>query len=141
MSSHPLQMLKRGLVLSLLVLLLCPLNSRAQDICFDDATAARMIVTLEQAKISEQQLQAQAGGNAELQTQVDILRGTIKLYEDQIAVYKNMATMNQQMSDMKDKACAEQVKAATPTWGQNMQKYLTGAGVMGVLGLAAIFIL
>jgi hypothetical protein len=100
-----------------------------------------MVVALEQAKIAEAQLSTQAGGNAELQTQVDILRGTIKLYEDQIVVYKNMSEMNTKMSDMKDKACEAQVKAATPTFTQNMTKYLTGVGIGGVLAGLAILLL
>jgi hypothetical protein len=99
-----------------------------------------MVVALERARISEAQLQAQAGGNSELQVQVDILRGTIKLYEDQIAVYKSMAEMNSKLSDMKDKACEAQVKAATPTFMENMTKYLTGAGVMGVLGVLILLL-
>lgn len=128
-----------GLLLS--GLFLYPTNSFAQGVCFDDAMAGQMVVALEQARITEEQLAAQADGNAELQTQVNILRETIKLMEDQIVVYKNMAEMNAKMSDMKDKACIEQVKAAKPTFMQNMTKYLTGAGVTAILGGLAIILL
>jgi hypothetical protein len=100
-----------------------------------------MVVELERAKIMEQQLSAQSSGNVELQNQIDILKTTINLYQEQITVYKNMQEMNQKMGEMKDKACTEQIKAATPTFMDNMQKYLTGAGIMGVLGIAAIFLL
>lgn len=100
-----------------------------------------MVVALEKAKIAEEQLSAQAGGNAELQNQVDILRGTIKLYEDQILVYKNMQDMNTKMGDMKDKACVEQVKAATPTVSQNMGKYSLGAVIGAILTGIAILVL
>lgn len=126
-------------VLLLSVMFLWPLNSFA-DVTFDDATASRMVVSLEQAKITEEQLSLQAASNAELQAQVDILKGTIKLMEDQIVVYKNMAEMNQKMSDMKDRACVEQVKAAKPTFGQNMSKYLTGAAGGGVF-IGLLFLL
>jgi hypothetical protein len=100
-----------------------------------------MVVALERARISEAQLQAQAGGNSELQVQVDILRGTIKLYEDQIAVYKSMAEMNVKLSDLKDKACEAQVKAATPTFWENIGKYFTGAGIGAALAGVAILLL
>lgn len=129
------------IALLLSVILLWPLNSFGQGVCFDDETAGAMVVALEKAKIVEQQLSVQVNGNAELQTQVDILRNTIKLYEDQIAVYKSMSEMNQKMGDMKDKVCQEQIKAATPTFMDNMGKYLTGAGIMGVLGLIGIILL
>jgi hypothetical protein len=122
-------------------LLLFPSNSQAQNVCFDDKTAGAMVVALEKAKIAEEQLATQAGGNIELQNQVDILRGTIKLYEDQIVVYKNMSEMNTKMGDMKDKACAEQVKAVTPTFTQNMGKYSLGAVVGAILTGIALLVL
>ena len=100
-----------------------------------------MVVALEQAKIAEQQLLTQAGGNTELQSQIDILRNTIKLYEEQIIVYKNMTEMNSKMQEMKDKACAEQIKAATPTFMDNMTKYLTGIGIGGILAGIVILVL
>ncbi len=132
--------MKRIILIMAFIILLYPLNSPAQ-VCFDDKTAGAMVVALEQAKIAEAQLSTQAGGNAELQNQVDILRGTIRLYEDQIAVYRNMAEMSQKMSDMKDKACQEQIKAATPTFTQNIGKYFTGAGIGAILTGIVILLL
>lgn len=134
-------MRKLGIALFLLALLLFPSNSFGQSICFDDATASRMVVALEQAKITEQQLSAQSSGSLELQTQIDILRQTISLYQEQIIVYKNMAEMNSKMTEMKDKACVEQIKAATPTFMDNIQKYLTGVGIGGILAGIAILLL
>jgi len=100
-----------------------------------------MLVALEKAKLSEQQLSVQANANTELQMQLEILRGTIKLYEEQIVVYKNMADMNNKMGDIKDKACADQVKAATPTFIDNLVKYVAGAGVgAGLLGVILILL-
>ena len=102
---------------------------------------------MEQAKITEQQLSVAGDKDANLRQQTEILRGTIKLYEEQIAAYKdqtvifkNMIDMQNKMSDMKDKACEAQVKAATPTFWDNMTKYIVGAaggaGILGVLLLA-----
>jgi hypothetical protein len=100
-----------------------------------------MVVALEQAKITEQQLSTKLEGNTELQNQIDILRNTIKLYEEQIIVYNNMTEMNKKMGELKDKACADQVKAATPTFMDNMKKYLVGMGIGGVLVGIAILVL
>jgi hypothetical protein len=134
-------MKKLGIVLLLLVLLLFPLNSFAQDICFDEATAGRMIVALEQAKIASQQLEVQAGSNSELQQQLEILKGTIKLMEDQIVVYKNIQDMNKQMSDAKDKLHEQELKAVKPTFWDNMQKYIVGGGIGAAVAVAIILIL
>lgn len=99
-----------------------------------------MVVALEQAKIAEQQLSVQAGSNTELQAQVDILKGTIKLLEDQIAIHKSMSETLKAMGDTKDKLCAEQIKAATPTFMDNVKTYTFGAGIGAAL-LGVILIL
>jgi hypothetical protein len=130
-----------ALLLLAILLLLWPLNSFAQGVAFDDATAGQIVVALEKAKITEQQLSLEAESNAELREQVDILKGTIKLMEDQIVVYRNLAEMNKQMSEAKDKACQEAIKAAKPTFWENAQKYLVGIGIGGILAGVAILIL
>ena len=134
------QTLKYAAVSLLLAIFLFPLNSHA-EVCFDDITSGKMVVALEQAKITEQQLSTKLEGNTELQNQIDILRNTIKLYEEQIIVYNNMTEMNKRMGELKDKACADQVKAATPTFMDNMKKYLVGMGIGGLLVGIAIVVL
>ncbi len=134
-------MLKPGIVLLLLALFLCPLNSQAQDICFDDATASRMVVALEQAKIAEQQLTLAATGNTELQQQSDILKGTVRLLEDQITVYKNMIDMQNKMAEAKDKAFEQQLKAATPTFMQKLQQNFLAGGIGAILAAVGILLL
>jgi len=100
-----------------------------------------MVVALEQAKITEKQLSIQLAGNTELQVQLDSLRSVIKLYEEQIIVYKNMVETNDKISKMKDNACNELIKAAKPTFMDNVKKYLVGAGIGGLLVGAAILLL
>jgi hypothetical protein len=124
----------------LLGILLWPLSSFAQ-VTFDDVTAGKMVVALEQARIVEKQLTVMAEENAELQGQLDTLKGTIKLMEEQSIIYQNLIAMNKQMSDAKDKACADAVKAASPTWWDNMSKYLAGVGVGAAFAIAAVLIL
>lgn len=127
--------------LLLLAILLWPLNSFAQGVCFDDMTAGRIVVALEQAKIAEGQIEALNGSSSELIQQKEILQGTIRLLQDQIATYKSMSEMNQKMGDMKDKACQEQIKAAAPTFMDNLTKYLSGAGIGAILTAVVILLL
>jgi hypothetical protein len=126
-------MLSCVLVLLLWATLLFPANSFAQGVCFDDKVAGDMVVALEQAKIAEQQLEVAAGTNEELLKQKEILKETIKLREDQIAVFKSMAEMQNTISIAKDKVCEERVKAATPTFMDNVTKYMTGAAGGAIL--------
>lgn len=133
--------MKKIIIIVLLILFLCPLNSQAQDICFDDATAGRMVVVLEQAKIAEQQLLISADKDMESQKQIGILQGTIKLLEDRISLHEAMRKTDAAFSDMKDKAFEQQLKAATPTFMQNLGKYFTGAGIGAILTGIVIIIL
>jgi uncharacterized protein YlxW (UPF0749 family) len=125
----------------LLGLFLCPLNSYAQNLCFDDEASSRMIVTIERANICEQQLTATSESNAELQRQVDLKEETIRLQAEQITLYKSMDEMKATISAAKDTVCKEQIKAASPTFWQNMGKYATGGVIGAVLAVAAMLIL
>lgn len=100
-----------------------------------------MVVALEQAKITAEQLEVNTGGNAELQQQVDILKGTIKLMEDQIVVYKNLQDMQKQMSDAKDKLVAEQLKAATPTFMDKLKSNILAGGIGAAAAVVIILLI
>jgi uncharacterized membrane protein YcaP (DUF421 family) len=100
-----------------------------------------MVVALEQAKITVEQLETQTGSNAELQSQVDILKGTIKLMEDQIVIYKNLQDMQAKMSEAKDQLHEQELKAAKPTFWGNMQKYIVGGGIGAAVTAAIILLL
>ena len=125
--------------------------SVAQDISVsplatNDSIAGRMLVAVEQRAQLVQMVAAGEGRIEELNKQIkwkdeeiahleEIIRlqdEKIQLYVDKEKVYQEKDKTNQLMSDMKDKACIEQVKAAKPTFGQNMTKYLTGFGAGGV---------
>lgn len=125
----------------LLAILLWPLNSFAADTCFSEEVAGQMVVALEQAKIAAQQLETQSGGNVELQSQVDILKGTVKLMEDQIVVYKNLQDMQAKMSEAKDQLHEQELKAVAPTFWGNVQKYIVGGGIGAVVTAAIILLL
>jgi hypothetical protein len=129
------------IALLLLVILLCPLNSFAVEACFDETTAGRMVVALEQKDFCEQQLAIQLGSNAELQQQKDILLETTKLKDEQLIIYKNMVDMQTKLSEAKDKLHAEELKAAKPTFMQELGKYAIGAaGGAGILLLIIVLL-
>lgn len=88
---------------------------------------------MEQARFTEQQLVVMAEQNGELQKQLDIVKATVKLLEEQIIAYKTYQETLKALSDAKDEACKEQIKAATPTFWQNLQKYFVGVGIGGLL--------
>jgi hypothetical protein len=134
-------MLSFSIALTLSAILLCPLNSFAQDICFSESIAIRMVVALEQAKIAEQQLTVASGINAELQQQLEILKTSVKLLEDQIVVYKNMDEMKAQMSAAKDDLFKEQLKAAQPSFMDKVKSNVLAGGVGALLAVVVILLL
>lgn len=132
-------MLSCGIVLLLSAFLLCPASSAAQETCFADDVAGRMVVALERAKILEQQVAVSQGGNAELQQQIDILKGTVQLLEDQVRIYRNMAAMQEQMATVKERLCDEEIKAARPTLMHQVGTHGVAFGLGAIL--AGLFVL
>jgi GTP1/Obg family GTP-binding protein len=140
------------LVLILLVSPCFPSNSFAQEVayqenCFSDPVADQMLVYIERCKILEQQSDACSGGNAELLQQIDSLKLIIKGYQDYIAIMKekeqmriDMATMKDDMWKIKEQAYQEQIKAAKPTFMQEVGKYSNGA-IIGAILTAIICLL
>lgn len=100
-----------------------------------------MVVAVEQAKIAEQQLTVASGINVELQQQLEILKTSVKLLEDQIVVYKNMDEMNVQMSAAKDDLFKEQLKAAQPSFMDKVKSNVLAGGVGAVLAVVVILLL
>jgi hypothetical protein len=79
-----------------------------------------MVVALEQAKFTEEQLAASNGQSAELIQQ------------------KEMST---KMGEMQDKACKEQIKAATPTFMQRLQQNFLAGGIGAAIAAVVILLL
>jgi hypothetical protein len=93
-----------------------------------------MLIALEQAKIVEQQLaNSSVEQSAELQKQLEIVRENVKFMEEQIEIYKGLLVTAKTMQEMKDKVCAEEIDKATPSFWDNLQKYLAGVGIGGIL--------
>jgi hypothetical protein len=134
-------MLSFAIALSLSAFLLFPANSAAQETCFTDDVAGRMVVALEQARIIEQQVAVSQGGNAELQQQVEILKGTVQLLEDQVRIYRNMAAMQEQMATVKDRLCDEEVKAARPTLMHQVGTHGVAFGLGAILAGLVVLLL
>jgi hypothetical protein len=123
------------------VILLFPSNSFPQDTCFSEDTAKQMVVTLERAKITEQQLEVELEASEELTKQLDILKGTIKLLEEQLAIYKNMQEMNSKLSLAKDQLHEQELKAATPTFMEKLKDNVFAGGIGAAIAVVVMLVL
>jgi hypothetical protein len=106
-----------------------------------------MIVALEKCKLIEQELTATAGASEELKQQIAILKESIRAMEGLIALqkqkeemYQNMLEMDKALMAAKDKSCREQIKAAKPTFFQELGKYSAG-GVAGAIIVGVLLLL
>ena len=130
---------KLVIVLLLLGTLLYPSSSFAQQsVCFDEKVAGALIVAIEQKTYCEQQLVVSVAEVSELQKQIDIRKETEKLKDEQIVILKNLIETNKKLDEAKDKLHAEELKAAQPTFMQNLGKFAIGGVVGAVLAVTAI---
>lgn len=81
-----------------------------------------MVVALEQKNYCEQQLLVKNDTEAELQKQLELKNATIKLLE-------NMVEMQKKLDATKDKLHADELKAAKPTFWDNLGKIGIGIGI------------
>ncbi len=158
---------KCALAILLLVFLLLPLVCAAQDTsaslpATNDSPAGRMLVLIEQRNQIEQLIASGEGRIEELNKQLvwkdeEILhlQEIIKLKDEKIQLYiekdavrqdtekmyQNKEKTMQTLYDAKDKAYEERIKAATPTFMDNMTKYVTGVGIGGILAGIVLLLL
>lgn len=65
----------------------------------------------------------------------------IQMYIDKEKIYQDKEKTNQSFSDMKDKACQEQVKAATPSFMDKLKSNFLAGGIGAVLAAVVILLL
>jgi len=112
------------------------------------SVASRLLVAIEQRGLCEQQLTTGGEGQIELKNKITMLDEKIQLLEDigklkdeKIELYKSKEEVAKQMTNIKDKACADAVKAASPTFWGNMSKYLGGVGIGVILTVVGFMVL
>ena len=98
-------------------------------------------MALEQRNYCEQQLVVKNDAEAELKKQIAIKSDTIKLLEEQIGIYKNLVDMQKKMDATKDKLHADELKAAKPTFMDNLGKIGIGIGIGIVVTIGVVLIL
>jgi hypothetical protein len=80
--------MKLVILLSSLLLFTTPLY--AEDICFTEPVAKKMIVDLELKKNYEEQLEYYREGNKELEYQIKLMKEVNSLQKEQISQYKDL---------------------------------------------------
>ena len=130
-----------AIVLLLSAFLFCPPNLRAGEICFSEEVAGRMVVELERNALLKEQLVLQEQMTRELSQQVDSLKEIVRLQKEQIDASNNMIESQKKMAEAQDANCRQLIKAAKPTFLDNVKSNVLAGGVGAVLAVVAILLL
>jgi hypothetical protein len=95
-------------------------------------------VTLERGGFTEKQLPMCIAEKDEIIQQKAILMETLRLKEEQNVILKNLIETQKKFDEAKDKLHAEELKAAKPTFMDNLGKIGIGIGIGIVLTIGAV---
>jgi TolA-binding protein len=147
---NPRQTIKKCVVVIMLwVFLLLPWVCVAQDISVSQLdTASRMLIALEQKVYLEKEIAIGDARVAELEEQLKLVNAKIVLLQDiidlqnaKIELYKSKEEVKDKLDAEKDKLHQQELKAAKPSFMDEVRKYATGAvGGAALLGLALLLL-
>jgi len=87
-----------------------------------------------QVELSEQ-------GTAEMQAQLDILKETIHIQKEQVDVATAALEAQKKLAEAQDANCQQLIKAAKPTFMENVKSNVLAGGVGALLAVVAILLL
>ena len=100
-----------------------------------------MVVELERNALLKEQLVLQEQMTRELSQQVDSLKEIVRLQKEQIDASNNMIESQKKMAEAQDANCRQLLKAAKPTFLDNVKSNVLAGGVGAVLAVVAILLL
>ena len=130
-----------GIALLLSAFLLCPPSLRAGEICFSEEVAGGMVVELERNALLKEQLVLQEQMTRELSQQVDSLKEIVRLQKEQLEASNNMIESQKKLAEAQEANCRQMIKAAKPTFLDNVKSNVLAGGVGAVLAVVAILLL
>ncbi len=80
-------------------------------------------------------------GTAEMQAQLDILKETIRIQKEQVDVASAAMEAQKKLAEAQDANCRQLIKAAKPTFLDNVKNNVLAGGVGAVLAVVAILLL
>lgn len=113
----------------------------AQNICFDEATASRMVVELEKIPNLQQQLIIQEQITMELTVQRDTLIETVKLQKEQVVLCNDALKAHEQLAKVSDENCKKQIEAAKPSFWHRLGTHMGALGVGAIIAAVLVLIL
>jgi vacuolar-type H+-ATPase subunit I/STV1 len=128
---------RRLILLSLITaLMLWATPLQANDVCFSEADASKIVVELEKGRICEQEVVQYEVSVKELSIQIESLKTQVDTMSKKFDETLKQLDTERKIADEKDKARLEEIKAAgKPQWTMLFGGFGTGALLIGALVL------
>jgi vacuolar-type H+-ATPase subunit I/STV1 len=108
----------------------------ANDVCFSEADAGKIVVELERGRFCEQQVVQYEVSVKELSIQIESLKTQVDTMSKKFDETLKQLDTERKIADEKDKARLEEIKAAgKPQWTMLFGGFGTGALLIGALVL------
>ena len=128
---------RRRILLSLLLVsIIWATPSQANDVCFTEANASKIVVELEKGRICEQQVVQYEVSVKELSVQIESLKTQVETMSKKFDETMKQLETERKIASEKDKARIEEIKAAgKPQWTMLFGGFGAGALLIGALFL------
>ena len=128
---------RRLILLSLITaLMLWVTPSQANDVCFTEADASKIVVELEKGRICEQQVVQYEVSVKELSVQIESLKTQVETMSNKFDETMKQLETERKIASEKDKARLEEIKTAgKPQWTMLCGGFGAGALLIGALVL------
>ena len=126
---------RRRILLSLLLVsIIWATPSQANDVCFTEANASKIVVELEKGRICEQQVVQYEVSVKELSIQIESLKTQVETMSKKFDETMKQLESERKIASEKDKARLEEIKAAgKPQWTMLFGGF--GAGAVAAIVL------
>lgn len=109
---------------------------QANDVCFTEADASKIVVELERGRICEQQVAQYEVSVKELSVQIESLKTQVETMSKKFDETMKQLDTERKIADEKDKARLEEIKTAgKPQWTMLFGGFGAGALLIGALVL------
>lgn len=109
--------------------------ARAADITFDESIAGKMVVEIEQCRITEEQIELYKEANKELEYQIKLQKDINNLQKEQLGVAKETVKQYQELLKTQEDVYKQAIKDTKPNLFKKLIDSLSFIGIGVLVGI------
>jgi hypothetical protein len=117
------------------------LPSNAQDVCFDESVASKIVVELERIPKLKEEIALEIKRGDELIRQRDTLMDTVRLQKEQVDLATETIKSQKQLAEVQDENCKKQIEAAKPSFWSRFGTHTAAFGIGGIIAAVLVLLL